>query len=81
MNRKGKGLMFGPSMPLDLIKTTGPKSEVAKADMNAMTDLVRALKDVDVSPEKIDQNKHSGTGTITGKQLNLGEDNPNVELG
>lgn len=74
-------LMFGPSMPLDLTKTVKSKQATTKADMNAMTDLVRALKDVDASPEKINQNKHGGTGTTTGEHINLGEDNPRVELG
>lgn len=81
MKNTSNGLMFGPSVPLDLAKTTKPEKETVKADMNAMTDLVRALKDVDASPEKINQNKHGGTGTTTGEHINLGEDNPRVELG
>lgn len=83
MNKDGKSLMFGPAMPLNpkrMIVEGKPKT-TTKTDMGAMTDLVKVLKDVNVSPEKIDQNKHGGTGTATGKHINLGEDNPCVELG
>lgn len=73
MNKTGKSLMFGPPMPFN----TNDKKE----DMGAMTDLVRALKDVDASPKNIDKNKHSGIGTATKKEIKLSEDSPQTEIG
>lgn len=77
MHKTGKGLMFGPLMPFNTNeKTTNGKKE----DMGAMTDLVRALRDVDASPENIDRNKHGGTGTVTKKEIKLSEDSPQAEI-
>lgn len=75
MSKKDKRLMFGPLMPLNLGKATNE----ATTDMNAMTDLVRALKDVEVSPEKIDQNRHTGVGSATGESIKLSEDESHTE--
>lgn len=83
MNKDGKSLMFGPAMPLNpkrMIVEDKPKT-TAKTDMGAMTDLVKALKDVDASPQAIEQNKHSGTGTATGKNLKLSDDLFRTEVG
>ncbi len=77
MSNKGEDLMFGPLVPLNL----GKAKIETNTDMGAMTDLVKALKDVEASPENINQNKHSGTGTITEENIKLSEDNSNVELG
>lgn len=81
MDKEGKGLMFGPSMPLNSAVAAGIVNTGTKADMGAMTDLVRALKEVDTSPEKINQNKHSGVGTATGKNIKLSDNKPCTEKG
>lgn len=79
MNKEGKSLMFGPPMPLNQKAAADNAKTGTKTDMGAMTDLVRALKEVDASPEKIDQYKHSGVGTATGKNIKSSDNEPHTE--